>query len=188
MSDSRLTALEGLALVRLAAAAIEDRLAPRDAVAAVLRSVELTSGLTGPRAIFVTLHATEGPGRVLRGCIGSTEAVAPAHEAVLEAAIHAAFHDPRFAPLTTEEYGGIAVSVSALTPPRAVRADAIVAGEDGVVLEHRAGRAVFLPEVAAEHGWSRDRILVQLCRKAGLPDLAWREAALFAFRSQHFGG
>ena len=185
---SLLTAVEGEALVRLARAAIEDRLSPRDAVAAVLRSIEMTAGLAGPRGVFVTLHARDGAQRVLRGCIGSTEAAAPAHEAVVDAAIHAAFHDPRFAPLTLEEYPVVEVSVSELTPSRPAAPSSVVLGEDGVILEHPAGRSIFLPEVAAEHGWTLEQLLVQLCRKARLPDGAWREATLLTFRSQKFGG
>lgn len=184
-----LTPVEGDALLRLARAAIEDRLDPRDALVAVRRALEMTAGLTAPRAVFVTLLEPAPDGRrALRGCIGSTEAEAPAHEAVVDAAIHAAFHDPRFAPLTLEEYATVAVSVSALTPAIPVDSiDAIVPGEDGVVLEHRLGRAVFLPEVAAEHGWTREQLLLHLCRKASLPDGAWRDGRLFSFRSQKFG-
>lgn len=184
-----LTPLEGDGLVRLARAAIEDRLEPRKALDAVRRALEMTAGLTAPRAVFVTLLEPAPDGRrSLRGCIGSTEAEAPAHEAVIDAAVHAAFHDPRFAPLTLEEYARVAVSVSALTPAvPVVSIDAIVPGEDGVVLEHRLGRAIFLPEVAVEHGWTREQLLLHLCRKGGLPDGAWRDGRLLSFRSQKFG-
>jgi AmmeMemoRadiSam system protein A len=187
VSGRLLSAPEGEVLVRLARAAIEDRLSPRDAIAAVLGTVALTEGLHEARGVFVTLYAEEGGRPALRGCIGSTEAVLPVHEAVLEAAVHAAFHDPRFAPLTLPEYASVRLSVSALTPPETVAPDRVVAGEDGVILEHPAGRAIFLPEVAAERGWSREQLFAQLCRKARLPDDAWRAATLFAFRSQRFG-
>ena len=189
MSDV-LTPLEGGGLVRLARAAIEDRLEPRDAVGAVLRALAMTAGLTAPRAVFVTLQQPAPDGRrALRGCIGSTEADTPAHDAVVDAAVQAAFHDPRFSPLTVEEYASIVVSVSALTPAGPVASvDAIVPGEDGLILEHRLGRAVFLPEVAAELGWSREQLLHRLCRKAGLADGAWRGGRLLSFRSQKFGG
>jgi len=67
------------------------------------------------------------------------------------------------------------------------QAESVIAGEDGVILEHPAGHALFLPEVAAERGWSREQLFAQLCRKARVPEGAWREAALLAFRSQKFG-
>jgi AMMECR1 domain-containing protein len=38
---------------------------------------------------------------------------------------------------------------------------------------------VFLPEVAAEQGWTREETLSHLSRKAGLPADAWREGARF---------
>jgi len=187
VSGRLLDATEGEVLVRLARAAIEDRLSPRDAVAAVLRAVALSEGLHEARGVFVTLYAEESGRSTLRGCIGSTEAVLPLHEAVLEAAVHAAFRDPRFAPLTLPEYASVRLSVSALTLPEAVTPESVIAGEDGVILEHPAGHALFLPEVAAERGWSREQLFAQLCRKARLPDDAWRAATLFAFRSQRFG-
>ena len=56
------------------------------------------------------------------------------------------------------------------------------------ILEHPNGRAVFLPEVASDHGRTREELLVQLCRKGGLSDRAWREATLLGFRSQKFRG
>lgn len=184
-----LSAAEGESLVRLARAAIEDRLEPRDAVGTVLRALSMTPGLVAPRAVFVTLEQP-GPDGVLRlrGCIGSTEADTPAHDAVVDIAVQAAFHDPRFSPLTFDEYVAVAVSVSALTPARPVSVEAIVLDEDGVILEHPRGRAVFLPEVASEHGWTREELLRQLCRKASLSPGAWREGRLLAFRSQKFGG
>jgi AmmeMemoRadiSam system protein A len=182
-----LTATEGDALLRLARAAIEDHLLPRGRVETERRSIELTPGLLEPRGVFVTLHAPEDRHRTLRGCVGSTEADAPVHEAVLDTAVHAAFRDPRFPPLTLPEYTLVDVSVSVLTPPRAVTPGGVVPGEDGVILEHPRGRAIFLPEVAAEHGWSREELFAQLCRKARVPEGAWREAALLAFRSQKFG-
>ena len=125
---------------------------------------------------------------MLRGCVGSIEAADPAHEAVVAAALQAAFEDPRFPPLTSAEFRAIAVSVSALTPPEPCDAPArIVPGEHGVILESPLGRAIFLPEVASEHGWSREQLLVELCRKARLPDTAWRTAQLSIFHGQKFG-
>ena len=188
MTDE-LTGVEGASLVRLARAAIEDRLERRGRLAAARESIELTDGLAAPRSVFVTLFSVSDGARTLRGCIGSMESSAPAVEAVVDAAIHAAFHDPRFTPLTVEEYPTVAVLVSALSPPSPVESvESIVPGEHGVSLEHPRGRSVFLPEVAAEHGWTRDQLLAQLCLKASLPEGAWREGRLFAFRSQKFGG
>jgi AmmeMemoRadiSam system protein A len=187
--SAELTSEEGAALLTLARAAIEERLFEDGALERARGAITLTPALTGPRACFVTLYALSRVGaRQLRGCIGSTEALLPAHEAVVQSALDAAFTDPRFPPLTREEYPDNVVAVSALTPMIPVpEVGAIVAGRDGVVLDCDGRRAVFLPEVASEQGWDRLETLEHLARKAGLPADAWRRARLSIFRSERFG-
>jgi len=137
------------------------------------------------RGVFVTLHAL---GR-LRGCIGYIEAVEPLGQAVRTMACQAAFHDPRFRPVTADELAGIDVEISVLSPLKPARAEAIVPGVHGVVIEARGRRAVFLPQVATEHGWDRETLLEELCHKAGLEGHIWREedARLFVFTAEVFG-
>jgi AMMECR1 domain-containing protein len=44
-----------------------------------------------------------------------------------------------------------------------------------------------LPQVAIEHGWDRETLLEQTCRKAGLAPDAWRKAATIeAFTAEVF--
>ncbi|MBZ5529500.1 MAG: AmmeMemoRadiSam system protein A, partial [Acidobacteriia bacterium] len=64
-------------------------------------------------ACFVTL-TRHGE---LRGCIGTLEAHRPLLHDVKANAVAAAFRDPRFPPLTSDELPHIAVEVSLLTPP-----------------------------------------------------------------------
>jgi len=185
----RLTRDEGASLVALARAAIVERLFEDGALAAAKRGVTVTPALRAVRACFVTLETPDGDGALsLRGCIGSTHPRLPAHEAVVAAAIAAAFSDPRFPPLARDEISRLRVSVSVLTEMIPIREpEAIVAGRDGVVLLHAGRQAMFLPEVATTQGWTRDELLAQLARKAGLPASAWREARLSIFQSERFG-
>jgi AmmeMemoRadiSam system protein A len=184
-----LSLAEGASLVALARAAIEDELFGGGVLAEARAAIRLTEAMTAPRGCFVTLKTPDPSGLLaLRGCIGSIEARRPAHEAVVESALLAAFEDPRFAPLRKEEYVSVALSVSALTPMEPVpSAEAIVAGRHGVLLEAAGRRAVFLPEVAAEQGWTTVELLEHLARKAGLGPTAWREAHLSVFFSERFG-
>ncbi len=116
------------------------------------------------------------------------EARLPAHEAVVESALEAAFADPRFPPLTREEHPDVVFAVSALTAMIPVpEIGGVVVGRDGVVLECDGCWAVFLPEVAGEHGWNRSELLEHITRKAGLPQDAWRRARISTFRSERFG-
>lgn len=178
-----LSAADGAWLLALARAAIEERLLGGDVLIALRARITLTETLAALRACFVTLEA-DG---MLRGCIGSTEALRPAHEAVVEAARLAAFEDPRFTPVSADELPAIRLSVSALTPMVAVAsAESIVPGFHGVALDALGRKALFLPEVAAREGWTRDELLARLARKAGLPAEAWRLGTLRVFSCQRF--
>jgi AmmeMemoRadiSam system protein B/AmmeMemoRadiSam system protein A len=124
-------------------------------------------------ASFVTLMRA---GR-LRGCIGSLEAVRPLGTDVAENARGAAFRDPRFAPLTAEEWSQCRVEVSLLSAPKPLRfadEDDLLAqlrpGEDGVILEGGGRRGTFLPQVWEGLPEPR-RFMGELMKKAGLaPD------------------
>jgi hypothetical protein len=136
------------------------------------------------RAAFVTLHNHAG----LRGCIGTTTAVAPLVVSVSDNAYAAAFRDPRFKPLIETEFADIHISLSILTPSAEImftsETDLLAQlrpGIDGLIIERHTRKATFLPSV-----WSSLRkpedFLHQLKLKAGiLPDQtplqAWRYQA-----------
>jgi AmmeMemoRadiSam system protein A len=137
---------------------------------------ELSAALRERRATFVTLHR-DGQ---LRGCIGTLTAVDPLAESVHRNAVAAATEDPRFAVLGAEELEGLEMSVSILSPSEPIGGLAeFRVGEHGLILERGGVRAVFLPEVAAEQGWSAEETAEQLCRKAGLAPRAWRAGGTF---------
>ena len=134
--------------------------------------------LEAPGATFVTLFKHG----LLRGCIGTLEARRPLGVDVRANAVAAAFDDPRFPRLATEEFIDTSVEVSVLSAPEPVIADgeqALLAqlrpGVDGVVLEFAGRRATFLPQV-----WDTLRepkeFLGELKRKAGLPIDFWSAA------------
>lgn len=126
------------------------------------------------RGVFVTLKK-KGE---LRGCIGRIIPDRPIPNLVGALAIEAAFNDMRFSPLTADELSHITVEISILTPPREVSGvSEIVPGRDGVILQKGSHSAVFLPQVATEHGWTREEMLDHLCLKAGLEKKCWVENA-----------
>ena len=134
---------------------------------------------------FVTLK-TRGQ---LRGCIGRILHDGPLPQLVSMVAFEAAFRDPRFPPLGRRELDGVEVEISLLTTPRQVDAPRdIVVGRDGVVLRKSGRSAVFLPQVATEQGWTREKMLDQLCLKAGLAERCWTDSAeLATFQAEVFG-
>ena len=135
-------------------------------------------------ACFVTLHLNNE----LRGCIGTTEAVAPLALSVADNAYRAAFHDPRFKPLTTVEFEHVRISISVLSKPEPLQftSEAELLSQlrprmDGLIIERGPLRATFLPEVW-ESLTSPGEFLLHLKRKAGMaaddaPERAWRYVA-----------
>ena len=101
-------------------------------------------------ASFVTLEINQQ----LRGCIGSLEAYQPLIQDVAQNAYAAAFRDPRFMPLTQEEYPGLTKHISILSKPSPISFTSeedlikqIQPGIDGLILSDHGYRGTFLPSV-----------------------------------------
>jgi hypothetical protein len=162
----------GEILLKLARAAIAKRLKQP------MPAIPEPEWLAEPGATFVTL-TIKGE---LRGCIGTLEPHCSLGEDVTANAVSAAFRDPRFDPLRLAELKDVRVEVSLLSP-----AEPIVAADepaalaalrpsiDGVVLEYKQYRGLFLPQV-----WEQlpepTKFLAHLKRKAGLPMNFWSPA------------
>jgi len=161
----------GRILLQLARGAIAGQFAP------VNQNIPQADWLQQPGATFVTLTLHNQ----LRGCIGSLEAHRPLAEDVCSNAVAAAFHDPRFAPLTEEEFAEVSVEVSLLTPAQPMQfrgePDALTQLRphvDGVIFEYGGYRSTFLPQVWENLTQPR-QFLAMLKRKAGLPDDFWAD-------------
>lgn len=145
---------------------------------------ERAGRLSHPGAAFVTLTR----GGQLRGCIGSPLAWRSLAEDIVDNAFKAAFSDPRFPPLAESELDGLALSVSVLTPPVAMRFadEADLLGQlrprrDGLIIEDGARRALFLPAVWEQLPDPRS-FLAHLKQKAGLKVGHWSAT----FRASRF--
>lgn len=128
-------------------------------------------------AVFVTLTLRD----TLRGCIGSLEAHRALIDDVQSNARAAAFKDPRFPPLSRDEFARTRVEVSLLSPAQPMRfsseADALAQlrpGVDGVILEHGWHRATFLPQVWEQLPEPR-QFMANLKHKAGLATDFWAD-------------
>ncbi|HZI84207.1 MAG TPA: AmmeMemoRadiSam system protein A [Casimicrobiaceae bacterium] len=136
---------------------------------------EIVGALRQPGATFVTLVC----GEALRGCIGSLKATRAVGVDVRENALAAAFRDPRFPPLTADEFSRTTIEVSLLSPPRiacfaseAELCSRLVPGVDGVALELGDRRATFLPQVWEMLPEPRE-FVAALKAKAGFPADFW---------------
>ncbi len=111
----------------------------------------------------------------LRGCIGYIFTKATLYETVCEAAKQAAFSDPRFMPLSKEEFEKIKIEISILSPPQKIKDyDEIIIGKHGLILDEGYLRAVLLPQVAVANNFLRDHFLSALCEKGGLLPDTWK--------------
>ncbi|MGB1801307.1 MAG: AmmeMemoRadiSam system protein B, partial [Gammaproteobacteria bacterium] len=113
-------------------------------------AMDLSETLKTNYAVFVTLKLNGQ----LRGCIGTNEAHLSLIDAVAKYAHAAAFSDPRFKPLTEEEYKQIEISLSILTPaePFPFKDEQDLLNQlrpniDGLIIAKNNKRATFLPVV-----------------------------------------
>ncbi len=144
----------------------------------------LSSRLEEKAGAFVTLKERHQ----LRGCIGFVEPLLPLWETVARAAVLAATEDPRFPPLGRAELSGLQIEISVLGPLQPVTdVSEIKIGRHGLVIKEGQRSGLLLPQVATEQGWDRRTFLREVCRKAGLPDNAWKNSrGLFKFEAVVF--
>ena len=126
-------------------------------------------------ASFITLEIDQQ----LRGCIGTLEAYQPLVQDVVQNAYAAAFRDPRFMPLTKEEYPNLTKHISVLSKPSPMSFTSekdllkqIRPEIDGLIISDQGYRGTFLPSV-----WETlpqpELFLQHLKLKAGLPSDYW---------------
>jgi len=129
---------------------------------------------------FVTVTIEDN----LRGCIGHIIPQESLIEGIKENAINAAFKDPRFHPLTKEEFDRIEIEISILTSPQELSytgAEDLLKklrpGIDGVIIKKGFYEATFLPQVWEQLS-EKEEFLSHLCLKAGLSPDSWKEEKL----------
>lgn len=128
-------------------------------------------------AVFVTLELDGN----LRGCIGSLEAYQPLAQDVTQNAYSAAFRDPRFAPVSAEEYLYVTKHISVLSKPEPLLFSSeedllhkIRPNVDGLILIDTGLRGTFLPAVW-ESLPNPHEFLRHLKMKAGLAPDYWSD-------------
>ncbi|MEJ5308065.1 MAG: AmmeMemoRadiSam system protein A [candidate division WOR-3 bacterium] len=125
----------------------------------------------------------------LRGCIGYIQPVMELYKAVSQMAIEAAFNDPRFYPLTLDEFERVKIEISVLTPLQKVEdLQEITVGKDGLLVKKGFRSGLLLPQVATEWGYDREQFLKQTCLKAGLYPDCYKEkdTQIYKFQAEIF--
>lgn len=144
--------------------------------------------------VFVTITASVTG--ALRGCIGNPH---PQHPLILEAihaGILAATSDPRFDPVTMDEFRlRDRLEVTVLSPLDPIRSTGpknlkklIVIGKHGLVVDGYGQQGLLLPRVAVDEGFDEEDFLTNCCLKAGLHPDAWLSdnVKVYTFTGQVF--
>ena len=143
--------------------------------------------------VFVTLESH--PKKELRGCIGYPYPTEPLITALTNAAISAAVHDPRFPPVSEEEFQRLIIEITVLTEPKPIevknRKDMpgkVKVGKHGLIIEYGPFSGLLLPQVAVDYRWSAEEFLAEVCWKAGLSPDTWldKHAVVYSFEGQIF--
>ena len=181
-SNHKLNEAQGQLLVKLARYTLMKRLeqpipqAKFDSLKAALTDACFQHS----NGVFVTLTLSGQ----LRGCIGNLTSNEPLESGVRRNAINAAFHDPRFAPLSASELEQIEIEISILSEPRPVTyhdgddlLNKLRPHIDGVIIRKQSASATFLPQVWEQLPRPQD-FLAHLCMKAGLASDSWQDRQL----------
>lgn len=183
-----LTLEDGKALIRIAREAIKEELTGERCVI----SASAKKKYSEKTGVFVTLNKD----KELRGCIGYIEPIMPLWKTVYSAAKNAAFSDPRFNPLSLEEFNNIEIEISVLTLPELIKTKKpeeyftkIKIGRDGLIVEQESCRGLLLPQVFPEWKADAKKALEMTCQKAGLLKNSWKDmqkTRVYKFKCQIF--
>ena len=189
--SSHITEEQGQKLVQVARRTIAVRLGILNVPSKVVPDHDLAEpDFQEKRGTFVTLK-TRGQLRGCMGCLTPTETIL---EGIQRNAINAAFNDPRFPALTSEELEQADIDISILTSPRELEytggddlLNKLRPNVDGVIINKGPARATFLPQVWEQLPKKED-FLAHLCRKAGLSPDEWTtgELGVSIYQVQYF--
>ena len=149
-----------------------------------LDSARYSDALRTGCGAFVTLNED----RSLRGCIGHFGSDEPLFRVVQEMAIAAATQDYRFQPVAERELNKLELEISVLTPMRRISSiGEIELGKHGIYIKKGSNGGTFLPQVAAETGWTKEEFLGHCAQdKAGLGWDGWKDAEIFVYEALVF--
>ena len=174
----KLTKEEGKYLLDVARRTIEQRLFDRKGPKK--SDADMPAICNEYRGTFVTLTIQGG----LRGCIGHITPQETVLEGIKVNAINAAFRDPRFRPLSGNEWKNVQIEISILTDPKPLSyagpsdlLKKLRPDVDGVIIKKGYHQSTFLPQVW-EQLPKKEEFLTHLCVKAGLNGDEWKKGDL----------
>ncbi len=184
---------EGVILVKLARKAVEEKLLNNRIITP---PKNLPEKFYRPGMTFTTIETLHPSGETtLRGCIGFLMPVYTLVESAIKSALEAAFNDPRFSPLSSDELDHVVFEVTVLSVPEPLDVSdrwdlpsRIIIGKHGLVAEKSWMKGTLLPVVPVEYCWDEETFLSETCLKAGMPPDCWldKETRLLAYTGKVF--
>jgi AmmeMemoRadiSam system protein B/AmmeMemoRadiSam system protein A len=171
------TSQEKTELFTIARSAIKMQLDGKNAYSIDVNKIP--SKFMTPMGAFVTLKIDGS----LRGCIGRFISSEPLYEVVRASALSSAFEDPRFSPLTREEYKITEIEITVLGPMKKINnISEIILGRHGIYIKKNDHAGTMLPQVATENRWSVEEFLGFTSRdKAGIGWDGWKDAEIYIY-------
>ena len=143
--------------------------------------------------VFVTIE--HYPTGTIRGSMGFSEPKEVLSKAIIDSAISSAGEDPNFVPVSHMEFEHMVIEVVLFDKSELINAkteqgikNSIKIGRDGLLLKYGYHEALILPKVPIENNWTKERLLDNLCIKAGVKKHIWKmgTAKLYIFKTQAF--
>jgi len=84
-----------------------------------------------------------------------------------------------------DEFDDIEIEISVLTPMKKINSiDEIVLGKHGIYIRKGMSSGTFLPQVAAETGWTKEEFLGHCAKdKTGIGWNGWKDADIFIYEA-----
>ena len=175
---------EGEQIVRAARAAIELFLRSPSLDKNML--VNSLKGLGKPNGVFVTiLHY---PTREIRGRMGIYGTGKHMGELVVDAALAAAFEDPKFVPISLKESDHITVEVDIISDFEEIKSSGkgklikVKMGRDGLYVKYGFKNSLLLPSFPIESKLDKTGFFEALCQKVGISKDHWMQPNVKVFR------
>lgn len=140
-------------------------------------SLPLHSDFGLKKGVFITLkHKGD-----LRGCIGCIESDLPLKHQIPNMVAAAAFDDPRFSSVESEEWCDINLSITILDPMLPFHFDDFIIGRHGLFVKNSRTSGLLLPQVAVEQGWDLHSFIMHVFEKAHMSAAEGAESDLYMF-------
>ena len=177
-----ITKAQGTALLQIARDTLKEAFEHKTVL--VPHSIRKSKELLQPSGVFVTILKNSQ----LRGSMGYPPGTYSLVDGVIRASRDAAFNDPRFKRVRSDELDELHIRIDVLSklaqvkPTMQAITKNIQAGKHGVFVVYGPFKGLQLPEDARKYKWTARETVEKALRKAGLASEMWNDKNLKIYR------